>query len=890
MTPQSTWLIALTAACAIASGCDDDATSGGSDVALEADAADAGNSDGDTGGDELDASDDAGSDGQDVDVDPDAESPPDVFIPFEIESCQDACDRYAACERLVEVFNDEGGCLTACGRASRNEPASEWLECLANEPHCADIHSCEVPPPVLLGCDEVCAAAETCEVDLPFDDCEADCEAREDSNRAAFRGCGETLFDGICNEDAFWVCVADRVYPDCGVLCESVDTCRIEDGGPCRDACIEAQLHGDPLERLRIRQRSECVRGTNNECFRVNQCVDPNAVTGLGHTCEEGCEVLTSCDLPVPIDEATCVGDCEDELTTNPQGHQFLIDCVVEFFGQQQCNIEAIMQCFNLEVPAVDPPCVTLCEAKDVCGLLEGGGCVDACNAALIDPAGEATVRAEIPCGRLENCDELSACLETADPEVICRAHCDRLAACDDPAAGDTCLASCLADFGRTRIADWRDCTEGAADDCEALLECAPAEPPPCDAHCARLDECGLLAQDAQGNPDLIGCLRQCDDDHYADPAGVIDRVACVLTAAECDSEDPFAPVHSVNRCLLAPDDVPAQTDCLNFCRATTICDPEAPDGAEPGAELSACALECGAGFGGARALELAAASDCLVEAGGEADCDTLIACLPDEVEVDCEARCDAPAECGIDEVGCVEACEQEPHLDVAGCVLAAAQRGRGCAAIAQCVGFIPPEPSPACDAICVAQTTCGLEDDAFRCRLECTPAPDGLDIRAACAEFSPCEGLGACLDLPAEPNPDCEGPCGTLASCDGAIETAECEILCSGRTAAPVSPAEYAADAAACVEAVAADACDPEAALACFDVPTQCEAACQLVTDCGAGLGIGDAAACAMLFCPDGITAAGFEQVVDCALTHLGGGQCDNEAHNACALGQPPP
>lgn len=792
-----------------------------------------------------------------------------------VDDCADACAVYGACERL-DIFGDEAACLDACGRAAREAPPAEWFACLEGVA-CADIEACVVPEVEALDCDAVCATVEVCDAGVIFPDCAAACpDAR------GIAACAETLAEGVCDTDAFRRCLGMQVHPECGRVCAQAAECNIFEEAACLDECFEVARGEDPLATRRSEQRAECVASSANDCFRINQCVDPDAVFGLGNTCIEACQGLQMCGIVAADALQQCLTECETALDADPEGHQFIIDCTVEFLVPAMCSPEAFMNCLGLEPPTRPAPCVALCEARDLCERDEDLGemaCVEACQAERLG-GGAGLWTLQLPCGRETTCDAFGECLDRADPEVGCAAHCGALDVC--ALGGEACPDACLAGFGRDRAGAERACVEAAGEDCEAMAACDEPEPPPCGDYCARVAECDLEAANNVDPPpdpppvapDPAACVAECDDQHFADPEVGLSRVACVLGAPVCAPANPFQPEHAVSACRFDPSvGEPFSRACLAWCAARLPC--AGDDG-----DLAACVRDCGDGLDGADALRFAAASECLLAAAG---CEALAACIPEEVEVDCDAFCETLDACGVGAEGCAAGCVEAPDADAAGCVLDATTRRRGCARVAECVGFEVPEVVPACAALCDVQATCDVEVDTFRCTLDCSPPPEGLGIRAACAELAECADVDDCLDLPAEPSEGCVDACAGVEACGG--DVAECAAICTGREASGAAGDDYVGDAGDCLDALE-DGCAADDALACFDVASDCEVGCALLSECNPLGIVGTPAECVALMCPDGQIGDFFALNIECALRVYGGGDCDEAAFLACLGG----
>ncbi len=804
---------------------------------------------------------DAAMEPEDAAMEPeDGGPPPDAGEAVVVSNCAEACARYAACEAL-EGFGDESACLDACELASREGAPQEWFDCL--EGACAEVRGCEVPEPNLLDCEVACQAVTDCEANLPVEDCAAAC-----AEGPAVALCAESLIDGQCEGAAFTRCLGARLLPDCGALCSRAVECNIREEAECYADCFEDLDGADALAQERVSEHAMCVTMSGEDCFRVNQCIDPDASFGLGHTCQEACEGLQECDIVPPEGLADCLGQCEAERLADPEGYQWVIDCNVEYFVASMCDPGALQSCLTLEPVTRKPPCEALCEARTLCEQEEmpQAQCVEACNNALVDPAQAGLWRLQLPCGRVPDCEALTECLVAADPEPECAAWCGELDACE--LGSEDCQAECEANFLRGREATSRACVgeieEEGEGRCAAVEACVPPPTPPCRDYCQRLLDCNQLGE----MPDLEACVRSCDDDHHARPEDTSTRIGCVLSAPECDSPDPFNAPHAVSACVLNPAVGEAASLCLPYCRATAEC-------AEPAEDVAECITACAEGFGDASALRFVAAAPCLLELGGAPTCAELSACIPEAVEVDCEARCGAVEDCRIPEEGCAEACGEAPDADVAGCVLEAEVRGLGCRRIAECVDFELGEVPPSCEAVCAKRAGCDEAVDDFLCLLDCPEA--GVPIQAACAEVVDCDALDACLDLGAEPDEDCVEACGE-APCG--VE--DCAESCTGRAGAPNAPDGFIEGVGMCVGELEA-ACAAEDLAACLDVETVCERGCRLLSACNPGGLVGTPEECTMLMCPNGPIEAFWQGNIDCALMHFDDNACDEMAFFAC-------
>lgn len=873
------WLLAALAALAL-TACDDGDSPSDPDQTPRPDAA----ADADT--DSAIVVIDAGPE-RDLGEDPDTGPMPDAEVdrsvdppPTPVEDCADACGRYAACERL-EIFGDYDGCLDACARASRREPPTGWFECLEFE-SCGLLQLCRLPEPPALSCAEVCTGLETCGVELPFPDCEAECALQNGANDTLpFSRCGEAVVD-VCNPDGWWQCAGEDVYAACQRRCDVSIDCNLVRPAGCLQACIGERFADDPLARRRGEQRTQCVGFAGNDCQRIDACLNPQPV-------------------PVPPDQATfcrawdsCLADfgipCEEAFLIEQDSPGFL-DCAYDQIrnGCPPDPFLVLEGCFGGGGPR-GPGCAELCEARDICGDLPAGqnrqGCLTECNDAITFGSDDARQRQEalFPCGIAESCDALALCLGDNSPVAACEAHCTALVGCG--LAGDDCEETCNAEFFRARRIGYRDCVSAAGDDCAAIGACELGEPIGCIERCDRLNECGLDDQN---------CLSLCDDESYVDPAAAAARLACVMTAPLC-----FRGRENVEVCQRNAD--VAGAACLGWCRAQTGCDADDVSG------LVECVVSCGEGLRGVDGERFAAAKGCIERAGAGAGCAVLDACIPAAGVLDCDGWCGPLESCDVAPADCGVVCEDDPlarwrQADQGECLDDAG--ANACGAVRACIAGDevggPIDPA----ALCAQYRACGL-DDFIPCEevinfgdgtLQCVAdlinpcPPDPFIIFEQCfidgpenvvSTLAPCRGLcevrarcaalddsirdctAACVDE-VEARPEeleaallpCGASltCGDYAACFAANDPANaCGEHCAALAACGVAPADCEAQCAAdffrdrqmawrqCVvraagECGAVAACDPgevygcEAQCArlagCGQVPFDCERAC---------------------------------------------------------------
>lgn len=809
---------------------------------------------------------------------PDMAAAPDAQAPVEIDDCQAACGRFADCDRLAQDWGSEEACLIACERSSRAEIPTEWFECLGEE-SCGTLRFCPLPDPPPLTCAEVCSAAEVCDVPNPFGNCEAACEGLEGAAQEAFSVCGEALI-GACREEMFWGCLGEDVYPACAPRCQAAVECGVLERASCVPDCIGELSAADPLARLRGEQRSACVRLAGDDCDGVTACLSPELEPDPGAVdCNTFCERVDSCGAIF----GDCLLECDQLITEDPVFFQPILECVVaELPANGQCDLNVLQRCFEGGGGGggVAAGCQGLCEAQGVCALLPEAEMGPLCNQACVDDIAAGGQRAlareaALACRGAETCDELSDCLGATTPEAICAAWCGSLDGCGlPPGAGDAaaCVEACVANFAPERQQAWRGCVAEAGEDCEAMAACAPPTAPPCDLFCARAGACGVLLDGEE-------CRLECDDNHYLDPEQTVERVACALSAPEC--QPVLGGGFSVQACLQGEngrEPPPPMTDCYQYCRAVTEC--------APGAEraLGACLSECGAGLPEGDALRLRA-GDCLRNLPATASCDALTDCVDGlEPATSCPAYCEAAEGCGLEEA-CAERCPEVLTAERDACVAEAARLQRGCGVMAACVGFDGLQPTEECVALCSAQLTCDPGLDQFLCQRQCTPPPEGIEVQLACLEVSGCGGVDTCLALGPEIPAVCAQVCENTAPCAGPWGAeGDCLVDCAGLVGSPSTSGELAAGLPACVQAAVPEGvCDAQAVAECFAPAPQCDEVCAIVDQCG----LFPPGFCQDILCPEGELAPN-DPVALCAVEQAEAGRCDFNSFIQCLEGGP--
>ncbi len=732
------------------------------------------------------------------------------------------------CARIEECgLQAVPGCAGACDDAHFADPVptEQVTACVLTAPACLDgehsVQRCLRTPDRGRECLGWCRAASA----------ECGAEAPQDLG-ACLSACGAGLVgdEGLRFEVARECLAVAPADADCAALARCIPPDAVHDCGPIVDraaACDvelpEAALTcaDDPLTRLRGLRARQCLDGAGDDCDDARACLLPGEAPDLppppppGVDEEAFCAVWNGCGLD------DFFGFCEDMYADAESAGEGVAQCIYDGLAPG-CPDDLFLvfdlmdACYGgagpVEPPAPHPfagECDRLCTARDFCDDLGEQGrpdCRIACEATVdpTDPIAVGRAAPRMACAEAWSCAELGLCLATSSPEALCAAHCARLGECGEAPDAEACLADCDARFTLRREGAWRACV-AAADDCEAVADCAPPPAVPCDRACERLVDCGLAGDEA-------ACTRECDDAHFEAPERGALSVGCVLSAPACEA----APGgFGVADCLEDPE--AGGRACANYCRATTACAGDA-DG------LQACLGRCVAGFGDAEGLRFGAAARCLEGIEIDAECAPLAACVPAEVAVDCAAHCARLEGCHLDVEGCVAACEAAPDADAAGCVADALRVGAGCGGVAACVGFQPPPADPVCRRYCDERRACDRAIDPYLCRLDCTPVPAAVPVQLACLAAGGCGELETCLDLGGEPNPACAAPCDAAVACGAFPDAARCNAECTGRDATARSPDDYVDRVAACLEDVGG-ACDPEQALACFD-PVLCELA----------------------------------------------------------------
>lgn len=752
--------------------------------------------------------------GTDVDGEVDAApEEPDEGMTRTIDTCEDACDRYVECGRLADEFGDYDACMRDCGRVSREGRPDSWFDCVEIE-QCNLLRLCPVPDIEPLDCEEACGLADACEVELELPDCVTVCE----ENGETFRPCAERLFGGVCDNDGFAACVVDQVFPQCRELCDAGLGCNLVREEACIADCLDDRLSGDPLGALRSTQLASCVRFAGDDCEGADACFFPAALDEQRADPVRFCALYAECDLGIFF-------TCED--TIDELGDQLACGQAVLEQGCPFDEFDLLDTCLFGQGP--DPraePCGRLCEAQDVCGVLPEGSnrieCTQGCiGGGGVDPDEQERADASLPCGAVDRCPDLVECLSGSGPGAECAAFCAALDGCG--LADADCLAACDADWARDRHADWRGCVADVGDDCAAMGACAPPPAAPCAAYCDRIGPADCFIDD---NP---GCPGICDDQHFADPAGTLSRIACVLTSATCfEGEAPGGGLpHDVNGCLRGAEHGRA---CLGFCRATTEC-------AGDPAGLEACLVDCGAGLAGDDGLRYLAAGDCLEALPADAACAAVEACVPPAPRADCAALCDRAGGCGLDLAECPAHCADDPLARLR------ALRGEvcitpdsACDEVAACI--LPPLFDPdaeqigpaliGVDEFCAAFDACPDAEFNFG---DCQFLYEDL-LRGGGAEAVACGvgGLQICSPFLDEIF-DCFG----IGQVEPSPLIEPCAVLCEARRFCEPEPLPQAACEAACRDRVQAGDRD---ALVRLVPEMQCGSAwsCPELTSCLAG------------------------------------------------------
>ena len=641
-----------------------------------------------------------------------------------------------------------------------------------------------VPPPdMFVGasietCEDACGRYTQCDrlADIfgDEDNCMASCE------RVSRAGRPDDWFDCLeieaCN--LMHRCPRPDVEPlECPELCELAEGC-------------EVPLPFDDCEG-RCADGGDAFRACGEHLF--GQCGNQAFVGCLGNDvfpqCEEMCGRAVPCNILLG---ETCVAECIGSL--------FDADALARMRAEQRhacvrrqnegACVE-IDQCI-FPVDPVDPPpvnikCGALCAAQDVCGLLEEERA--ACNLACANGFDQGNDIAErlagaLDCGEANRCDELQMCLDAASPRAECQVHCGLLDGCG--LAAEDCVDACDVVWPRDRQEAYRTCVADAAD-CDAMAECEVARPGPCPEACVRLNECGLT-----DDADL--CAAGCDDAHFAAPVAEAQRLACFLAAPVCaNAGDPGA--FTVEGCIQNPAGGEA---CLGFCRALSEECSEDPE-----AELAACMGDCGAGLAGDLGLRFAAAEPCLAALEVDAECAAVAACVPGEVNLDCDAYCASAVGCDVPRADCLANCADDPlsRLRVLEASRCLPDAGEVCDDVRECIDppQRPVDGGPAVDFDAVA--FCQIWDGCFifeppdcpgvlaelqlsgglaaqGCALDVLRA-EGCQERAALV--ARCGGGGAAHPIAAE----CERLCRAQAFCsDEELDQAACQSDCRGELA----------------------------------------------------------------------------------------------------------
>lgn len=763
---------------------------------------------------------DAAVDPADGDVEPDAAARPADAAPDgpllirELETCDDICDVYAACDRLDAFDGTRDGCLAACTDAEGSERFMGYRSCVQIA-DCATVHQCVVPPKPLPSCEAVCEAVAACDPELrlpsglpDIEDCEQACAAFG----GRMRECGEALVEAApdaCREDDFERCILRDEAEDCLDHCDRLGACELTpDVVECTLACMVEEAPEDPLALRRHENRRRCIREADvGDCDVVDRCdvrleADPETVAAV-------CESDAECAF---FDAETCEEVVAGVLPGLVPGAPACFTGTLE-----RCD-EGPLSCFR-PAPALAGVCDEYCHINDLCDLLADGetelDCAEACRAAR----GQAELEGRLRCVLSPTCDDLSACQDAANPPGLCEALCDRRGECER--ANEGCAEACEGRFDTARVQAELGCT-AAAGACVGVDGCVAPSPPECDVLCDALDGCDLGTD---------RCLTACDNAHFVDPGSFLPHLACLL-ASDC-----------AGRPACERGDLGAGAACLGWCRHRVEC-VEAPE-----QTMVECLQACGDGLEGRDFLSFDAAGECLAAAE---DCEALAACT-DAVAPDgfCGEVCGELVRCGLERDGdaCEAACLEDPDalVDDAACVMAEIRGDGRCRPVAGCIDAQVEPAGPACAALCERQAECDDEVDAFLCERACTPQPADFPVRAACTVRAACEDAQMCLEADAAIPDGCVEVCGGLADdCAdlfgegrGTVydDAEACSVDCTGARIVDGED-DYLAELPGCIEDAG---CDEEAVASCFDDPANlCDDAWSLVVQCQAQMFLG--------------------------------------------------
>ena len=321
----------------------------------------------------------------------------------------------------------------------------------------------------------------------------------------------------------------------------------------------------------------------------------------------EFCARYNECDLGYFDDECA-----EDYASARSRGAGYLT-CVFDAINAQcpRSYFSVTLECNDASDRRIADACSRFCTARSSCEEMpvDPATCATECQMAFTDdPDQNERIQNQVLCIRENTCPTFNACVENASPEGQCERFCAARQACGD--VEENCVAECNAQWPRDRHTLWRECVTAAADDCDAVSACTLSPTVPCAEACARRDECSLSVD---------RCVESCDDRQVAEPIDTALEVACILAAPICQPEMGQL---SVADCIRDP--LAAGTECLNFCRAKTECN--------PAADIASCLTSCVNGFTDAEGLRFNQARECLGQLPQDAECDALDACIPAEV------------------------------------------------------------------------------------------------------------------------------------------------------------------------------------------------------------------------------------------------------------------
>ena len=534
------------------------------------------------------------------------------------------------------------------------------------------------------------------------------------------------------------------VVDSCASACERIMECGRQDLFANTEACVSAC---DRVSEDTVPQNwFDCLGLEGCGLLQLCRLPDPRPMT-----CDEICTELDACGENPGF-------DCEAVCEANNADNEFSA-CGEALYGGV-CGVDEFWSCLG---GSIFPECVQRCEVGVECNVLRAAGCLQSCigDVSSEDPLRALRTRQSNQCLRLagDDCRRIDQCVNPQEQMVI-----------NPPTQEEFCNAwnACFEDFfpceflweeipqeEGTTICVMQQLANGCPPDPGFIFEnCFDGEPGPRGPGCNELCEARFTCGDLDAGVEQFDCVRECNQVLEDERDDEVQRLRALFPCGLSDS------CESLDSCLELNDPV---SSCQGYCARLDEC----------GLAGENCVDTCDAQFFRSRNTAHRA---CIAEA---ADCDAMVAC-DNPAPLDCPRICARVEACGIDRDECLADCDDDLFEDPTNTLVAAACiiGSPTCRGPAPSVNSCRQDASPglACARYCTAVNDCANDRPGAMtdCFFACGDGFVGAEaVRFAASEQClievdndmACEVLQDCIPDPVDP--DCEGWCDALASCD---------------------------------------------------------------------------------------------------------------------------